>query len=51
MRVDEIGTYFGMKGSVISQLSRRVKERLKGDRELVGILHKIKMEGLLIAET
>jgi hypothetical protein len=44
---NEIGAYFGMKGSAISQLSRRSKETLKRDKELRGILDKIKREGLL----
>ncbi len=51
MSLDEIGAYFGMKGSAISQLSRRFKETIKGDKELVRILSKIKEEGLLIVET
>jgi len=40
-----------MKGSAISQLSRRLKERIKGDKELRGILDKTKREGLLNGET
>jgi hypothetical protein len=51
MRLEEIGAYFGMKGSAISQLSRRFEERIKGDKELRGILDKIKREGLLNVET
>lgn len=51
MRLDEIGAYFGMRGSAISQASRRFKETLKGDRELGRILSKIKSEGLLNVET
>jgi len=39
---EEIGGYFGTKGSAISQLSRRFKETIKGDKELGGILGKIK---------
>ena len=31
---NEIGAYFGMKGSAISRLSRRFKETIKGDKEL-----------------
>lgn len=50
MRLDEIGVYFGMEGSAISQLSRRFKETIKGDKELGGILSKIKEEGLLIVD-
>ena len=48
---EEIGGYFGMRGSAISQLSRRFKETIKGDRELGGILRKVKKEGFLNAET
>jgi len=48
---NEIGAYFGMKGSAISQLSGRFRETIKGDKELGGILRKIKKEGLLNAET
>ena len=51
MRLDEIGAYFGMRGSAISQASRRFNETLKGDRELGRILSKIKSEGLLNVET
>jgi hypothetical protein len=48
---NEIGGYFGMKGSAVSQLSRRLKETIEGDKELRGILCKIKQEGLLNVET
>ena len=51
MRLDEIGAHFGMKASAVSQLSRRFKERTKGDKELGVILSKIKKEGLLNVET
>ena len=51
MRLEEIGAYFGMKGSAVSQLSRRFQEREKGDKELRGILDKIKKEELLNVET
>lgn len=37
--------------NAISQLSRRFKETAKGDKELGGILGKIKEEGLLNVET
>jgi hypothetical protein len=40
-----------MKGSAISQLSRRFKETTIGHKELRGILRKIKKEGSLIVET
>ena len=46
---NEIGAYFGMKGSAISQLSGRFRETIKGDKELGGILRKVKKEGLLNA--
>jgi len=51
MRLDEIGTYFGMKGSAVSQLSRRFKETTRGDKEAGGILSKIEKEVLLNVET
>ena len=51
MRLDEIGSYFGMKGSAVSQLSRRFKEAIRGDKELGGIFSKIKKEVLLNVET
>jgi hypothetical protein len=47
---NDIGAYLGMKGSAISQLSRRFKETIEGDKELGGILCKIKQEGLLNVE-
>ena len=51
MSLDEIGAYFGMKGSAVSQLSRRFEERIKGDKELRRVLEKIQREGLLNVET
>jgi putative transposase len=51
MRLDEIGAYFGKKGSAVSQLSRRFKEALGGDKGLRGILNRIEKEGLLNVET
>jgi hypothetical protein len=48
---DEIGGYFGMKGSGVSQVSRRFKETIKGDKELGRILRKIKKEDSLNVET
>ena len=51
MRLDEIGTYFGMKGRAVSQLSRRFKEATRGDKEAGGILSKTEKEGLLNVET
>ncbi len=50
MRLEEIGAYFGMKGSAVSQLSRRFEKRIKADKELKGILDKIRREGLLNVE-
>ena len=47
MRLDEIGAHFGMKGGAISQLSRRLKEAIRGDKELGEILGKIKEGGLV----
>jgi REP element-mobilizing transposase RayT len=51
MRLEEIGAYFGMNGSAISQLSRRFKETIKGDKELGRILGDMKEQGLLNVET
>jgi len=51
MRLEEIGAYFGMKGSAVSQLSRRFQERTKRDKGLRGYLDKINREGLLNVET
>jgi hypothetical protein len=48
--LDEIGAYFGMKGSAISQLSRRFKEAIKGNRGLGETLSEIKREGVLNVE-
>jgi len=30
MSLEDVGAYFGMKGSAVSQLSRRFQERIKG---------------------
>jgi hypothetical protein len=51
MKLDEIGAYFGKKGSAVSQSSRRFKETLGGDKGLRGILNRIEKEGLLNVET
>jgi len=51
LSLDEIGAYFGMKGSALSQLSRRLKETIKRDEEVHGIVSKIEKEGLLNVET
>ena len=48
---NEIRACFGMKSGAVSQLSRRFKETIEGDKELGRILSKIKKEGLLIVET
>ena len=42
MGLEEIMTHFGLKGSAVSQLSRRFQERIKRDKELKVILEKIK---------
>ena len=47
MRLEGIGTHFGMKGSAIRQLSRRFQERMTGNEDLRGILDRIRREGLL----
>ncbi len=49
--LEEIGAYFGMKGSTISQLSRRFEKKIKADKELKGILDKVRREGLMNVET
>ena len=51
LSLDEIGAYFGMKGSAISQLSRRFKEGIEGNRELGGALSELRKESLLNVET
>ena len=51
LSLDEIGSYFGMTGSAVSQLSRRFKERMKEDKALRGILDKIEKESLSNVET
>jgi putative transposase len=43
----EMGEYFGMQRSAISQMSRRFTETIKGDQELREVLGKIEKEGLL----
>jgi REP element-mobilizing transposase RayT len=47
LKLREIGEYFGMQGSAISQLSRRFAETIKGNRELRKVLGKIEKEELL----
>jgi hypothetical protein len=51
MTLDEVGSYFGMRGSAVSQLSRRFKGALEGDKDLRGVLCKIKQEQLSNVET
>jgi len=48
LNLREIGEYFGMQRSAISQLSRRFTEAVKGSQELRGVLSRIEKEGLLI---
>ena len=43
----EIGEYFGMQRSAVSQLSRRFAETVKGDKELRKVVSNIEKEGLL----
>ncbi|MGO8989041.1 MAG: REP-associated tyrosine transposase [bacterium] len=49
--LDEIGAHFGMKGGAVSQLIKRFKERIKGDKNLKRILSRIKGDGLSNVET
>ena len=42
LKLREIGGYFGMQGSAISQLSRRFVETLKGNQELRKVLAKMR---------
>jgi putative transposase len=49
--LDEIGAYFGMRGSAVSQLSRRFRETIREDKELRRILGQIQREGLSNVET
>jgi len=47
LNLREIGEYFGMQRSAISQLSRRFGETIKGDLELRKLLSNVEKEGLL----
>lgn len=47
LNLREIGEYFGMQRSAISQLSRRFAETVKGNQEIRKVLSKIEKEGLL----
>jgi hypothetical protein len=49
-RLEEMGAHFGMKGAALSQMSRRFKKMVEGDRGLGELLECIKKE-LLIVET
>ena len=51
LALDEIGGYFGMKGSAVSQLSGRFRETIKGDKVLRGVLSTIEKEAMLNVET
>ena len=47
LNLREMGEYFGMQRSAISQLSRRFAETIKGNQELRKVLGKIEKEELL----
>ena len=47
LNLREMGEYFGMQRSAISQLSRRFAETIKGNQELRKVLGKIEKEDLL----
>ncbi len=47
LNLREIGEYFGMQRSAISQLSRRFSETVKGNQELREVLGRIEREELL----
>jgi REP element-mobilizing transposase RayT len=47
LNLREMGEYFGMQRSAISQLSRRFGETIKGNQELRKVLGKIEKEDLL----
>ena len=47
LNLREIGKYFGMQSSAISQLSRRFGETIKGNQELQKVLSNIEKEDLL----
>lgn len=50
--LEEIGSYFGMKGPAVSQSSKRFEGRIKGDRDLKMMLAKMRKEvDLLKVET
>ena len=47
LKLREIGEYFGMQRSAISQLSRRFGKTIKGNQELRKVLSNIEEEDLL----
>jgi hypothetical protein len=47
LNLRELGEYFGMQRSTISQLSRRFAETIKGNQELRKVLSNLEKEGLL----
>ena len=47
LNLREIGEYFGMQGSAVSQLSRRFAETIKGNQELRKVLDRIEKEDML----
>ena len=49
LNLREIGDYFGMQRSAISQLSRRFAETVKGNQELRNVLSKIEGDLLNVA--
>jgi hypothetical protein len=49
-RLEEIGAHFGMKGTAVSQISRRFRKMVEGDRGLKRLLERLKKD-LLIVET
>ena len=44
---NEIGAYLGRKGSAISQVTRRFKETIKGDKELGRIISNVEKGGFV----
>jgi len=48
--LEQIGAYFGMKGSAVSQSSRRLKNMMDGDKVMRKLLESIRKE-MLIVET
>lgn len=50
LRLEEVGTYFGMKGAAVSQASRRFGKMVEQDRNIEKLFEAIKKK-LLIVET